>query len=316
MQGISFIIVNYHASHLVEKLISSLNIVDEETDTEVVVVDNTTEKHARFQFPENHVRIHYPNKNLGFGRACNVGAQLASKSNLVFLNPDSVFSQKDPIKRLNKLFSELPQNTIFTGRIFDRNQKPVCNTFRFSNFVNIVFQNSVGRVVGNSIPMLSNKVNVYTKNRSHEVDWVSGAFLCVNRSYFFEVGGFDEKIFMYEEDADLCYRAKKSGGKILFLPDVNIIHYGGASSKNNNELLTLIGLKSTLYFYRKRNNRVSSEILERLIPITWILIYYLHLIFLPVFPSTISHKIRFWKRLVNIVKKHGSVSQRELIKYF
>jgi len=315
MPGISFVIVNYYTSNLVKKLISSINNVDEGSNVEIIVIDNTTNEKAKFKSRIDNVRIHHTNNNLGFGCACNIGAKLASKENLVFINPDSLLFQNDSIKLLNKSFCELPGNTIFTGRILDRNQQPVCNTFRFSNFINIYFHNSVDRVFGNSIPLLSNKVEVYLKDRSYEVDWVSGAFLCIKKKFFFELGGFDENIFMYEEDADLCYRAKKSNGKVLFIPGLYIIHYGGEASKNNNELLTFIGLKSTLYFYRKRNNGLKAILLEHLISLTWSLIYYLHILLSPVFPSLTLKRKKFWKTLGKVASKNKKVPQQDLITY-
>ena len=304
MPGISFIIINYYTSHLVENLVSSIREVDSDNITEIIIVDNTTDDEASYRSQLESVRVHYTGENLGFARACNIGAKLAANNNLVFINSDSLVWQPGFVELLIKSFNELPEKTIFTGRILNEHRRPVCNTFKFSTFIHVYFQNSINRVWGAGIPFISNKVRAYLKDKSCEVDWISGAFLCIKKNYFFELGGFDENLFMYEEDAELCYRAKQSNGKVVFIPDINIIHYSGQSSKNNSELLALIGLRSALYFYKKRTNRFKAFLLEKLILLSWNFIYYLFVILSLIFPSPFLKKKIFWAKLVNISREN------------
>jgi hypothetical protein len=62
-----------------------------------------------------------------------------------------------------------------------------------------------------------------------EVDFVTGCFLLIRRELWDRLGGFDERFFMYAEEADLCWRARLIGARPLFTPDATIIHHGGGS---------------------------------------------------------------------------------------
>jgi hypothetical protein len=259
-----------------------------------------------------NVKVNYTTRNVGFGSACNIGAKLASSQNLVFINPDSLFCNHDFMQVLAKSFNRFPQNTVFGGRILDQKNKVVCNTFKFSNFIHIYFQNSFRRILGISLPLLTNKDNAYKEDRYTEVDWLSGAFLCVNKEFFQKLGGFDKALFMYEEDAELCHRAKQFNGKVIFTPAIKIIHFGGAASGENNELLSFIGLKSALYFYEKRHTHMKTRMLKKAIYMTWSAIYYTFIILSLLAPSFFFKRKLFWEKLVKISKSRDKTSIEEI----
>lgn len=310
--SISFIIVNYFTNRLTNKLIHSIHQYNGDVNSEIIVIDNTTDEKYRFKSTIAGVKIHYSNKNIGFGSACNVGAKLALSDNLVFINPDTLFFNKDSIWRILESFNRFSKDTIFGGRILNKNNKLVCNTFKFSNFIHIYFQNSFRRVVGISLPLMTNIDNTYKEDQCREVDWISGAFLCIRKSFFGELGGFNEEIFMYEEDAELCYRAKQLNGKVIFTPMVEVIHYGGAASKDNNELLSFIGLISALYFYQKRHSYLQTLLLKKLVLLTWHVVYLQFVFFAMVSPSLFKTKKLFWKKLITFSKQYANNSKMDI----
>ena len=312
--NISFIVVNYFTNELIYDLIHSINQNNNEVHFEIVVVDNTTDEKFRFKSQFDKMKIYYTGKNVGFGSACNIGAKLATHENLVFMNPDTLFIHNESIQNLYKFFQAFPWNTIFGGRILNRDNKPVYNTFKFSNFIHIYFQNTFRRVFGMSLPLLTNIDSACKKNHVTEVDWISGAFMCINKEFFLKLGGFNQDLFMYEEDAELCYRAKLSNGKVVFTPTIKIVHYGSAASKKNTELLSFIGLRSSLYFYEKRNSHLKALLLKKLILITWKLLYFQFLILARIISPIFSTRVSFLKKLVMIMKKYDKTSTQEIIK--
>lgn len=85
-----------------------------------------------------------------------------------------------------------------------------------------------------------------------EIDWASGAFLCFCATTFEELDGFDESYFMYYEDADICFRAKKLGIKTIYVPGIQAKHKGARKSRKIFSKLGYNHIKSALRFlYRK-----------------------------------------------------------------
>jgi N-acetylglucosaminyl-diphospho-decaprenol L-rhamnosyltransferase len=81
-------------------------------------------------------------------------------------------------------------------------------------------------------------------NVRQDVAWVSGAALLVERAAFVRAGGFDENLFLYKEDEDLCLRLRRAGGEILYVSDVRIRHRGSVVARRDEEL----GRASSYYF--------------------------------------------------------------------
>lgn len=82
-----------------------------------------------------------------------------------------------------------------------------------------------------------------------EMDWLTGAFLMTRGSVYKEVGGLDEGYFMYTEEVDMCFKAKKKGWQVWYLPKWSITHYGGASGTSEHS--TLSEYKGIKIFYSK-----------------------------------------------------------------
>ena len=119
---------------------------------------------------------------------------------------------------------------------------------------------------------------LYGRNRNYnhtinpiKVAYVSGANLMIKKSFFEKIGGFDENIFMYFDETDLCKRATKYGN-IFCTPSSSIIHYGGQSSKDSLKLpspqKTSMQNKSMWYFIKKHHSSFYCQIY-----------YYLYVVF-------------------------------------
>jgi GT2 family glycosyltransferase len=93
------------------------------------------------------------------------------------------------------------------------------------------------------------------------VDWVSGACILTTKSLFEKMGGFDEDIFMYMEEIDLLYRAKKKGYTTYFYNKAQFIHLGSASSGGKTYPILQV-YNGFLYFYNKHHKGLSVSILK------------------------------------------------------
>ena len=81
------------------------------------------------------------------------------------------------------------------------------------------------------------------------VDWVSGSCILVRREAFSEIGGFDERYFLYWEDADLCRRLRNAGWSIRFRPDTRVVHVGARSSRTVKPLAIRAFHRSAYLYY-------------------------------------------------------------------
>ncbi|MDO8658570.1 MAG: glycosyltransferase family 2 protein [Candidatus Levybacteria bacterium] len=190
----------------------------------------------------NNFQIIQNEKNVGFSKGNNIGASAAKGKYLFFLNSDTKF-----------------QNTGLLGMVdfMDKNKEIGVLGARLKNFDGSK-QRSVGKFynIFNTLFMLlgAEKLGFLrsSPNKIISVDWVSGAAFMIRSELFKMTGGFDEKLFMYMEDMELCFRAKKAGYKVFFYPEVNIAHKELGSSNRTFAIVNIY--KGLLYFYKKHKS--------------------------------------------------------------
>ena len=92
------------------------------------------------------------------------------------------------------------------------------------------------------------------RTQSHEVDCVSGSFMLLRRALFEELGGFDERFFMYGEDMDLCCRVKEKGLRVLYCADSFMLHHHGKCGRNPRQTAAFYDAMTLFYekHYRSR----------------------------------------------------------------
>ncbi|PIZ97399.1 MAG: hypothetical protein COX78_04595, partial [Candidatus Levybacteria bacterium CG_4_10_14_0_2_um_filter_35_8] len=128
------------------------------------------------------------------------------------------------------------------------------------------FQVSVGSFysLGKAILLLlgMQRFGVVDKNPViiKQVEWVKGGLLMIKKEVFEDLNGFDENIFMYTEDMELCYRAKLKGYKTYFYPNVTVLHAEHGSTCRTFAIVNIY--KNLLYFYKKHKSYAEYMILK------------------------------------------------------
>lgn len=229
---ISVIIVAYNSEDFIEKCIkSALKYLPREG--EVLVVDNaSTDQTAKvLEKFGNKISLIKSEKNLGFAKGNNLAAKQAKGEYLFLLNPDTEITQP--------VFEKLIQ--------FYNSNKARISSSAYE-------ETSDAGIVAPKLIMLDGKVQASVKNlptvigafkeyilgiknsyseyvpegdKPKEVGIVYGAAMLVKKDLFEKVKGFDEKYFMYYEDADLCKRIRSLGKKVYYYPGVSIRHIVG-----------------------------------------------------------------------------------------
>ena len=93
---------------------------------------------------------------------------------------------------------------------------------------------------------------------------MSGAFLCCRRSILKDIGGFDEKFFLYYEDVDLCLRATQAGWEVWHVPEAVVEHQSGASFGGDLSKQKEIYYVNQYYFFQKHFGRPVAWALRAL----------------------------------------------------
>lgn len=245
MKDLSIIIISYNTKYLLRRCLTSIESSlgsSSSLSWEAIVVDNNshdgTVQMIKREFP--FVGMIVNKENVGYGRANNQAAEVAKGKYVLFLNSDTRVLNSGIEKLLD--FAKEGGDSIFGGKLFnpDGSSQPSCGYF-YS--LPIVFLSLF--LKGDQLHITRFSPKNFTKT-----DWVSGACLLIKKDVFRRLGGFDEQIFMYMDEVDLCYRAKKISLGVFFYPHAHFIHVGSASSADRR--IPYVNLFSgLLYFYQK-----------------------------------------------------------------
>jgi len=249
--NISIILINFNNQFFLEKCLKSIekNIETKSflSNIEVIIVNNESQSLKISKVFKFQIKKIENNKNLGFAKACNIGAKEAQGEYLFFLNPDTKILSGNFSLIIEK-FQNTPSLGIIGTKIIEKTknlpQPWTCG--KKTSFLRILFRNSFNK------PWNQKKPTV--------VDWVSGTSLFIKKAYFKKINGFDEKFFMYFEDQDLCLRLKKIGKFCLFLPSFSVIHYDGKSWNNDKQKKSCY-YQSQDYFFKKHSSQFQFLLL-------------------------------------------------------
>ena len=221
-------IVNFNAGEYLSSCLKSLEKIKQEVDFKVIVVDNSSSddslQSAKLKFP--WIKFIESSENLGFGKANNLVLKNLDTEYILILNPDTEIG-KNVLNVMLDFMDKNPDVGAASCKVILDNGKIDWASHRGfpTPLASLLY------FLGNgSLYHLSNKF----MEETHEVDSISGAFFLTKKSVLKKVsppvGGFDEDYFMYGEDLDLSFRIKQAGFKIMYVPEVSIIHHKGVSS--------------------------------------------------------------------------------------
>ncbi|MEN8150091.1 MAG: glycosyltransferase family 2 protein [Planctomycetota bacterium] len=214
---------------------------------EVVVVNNSPED-AIPDLPDA-VRVVAASKNLGFAAGSNLAAEGAETDHLLFLNPDATIP-RDGLAALIAHLDGHPEAAIAGPSLSRPDGRAQPSVRRDPSAAAILHQYTAFR-------WLFLFRGAYRRYRSPEVDRTGpvdvlmGSVLLVRASVFRDVGGFDDRYFMYFEEADLCRRVRDAGHEVVFVAEAAAVHEGGASAALNRTRLAAERLISAQRYLKR-----------------------------------------------------------------
>lgn len=233
---VGIVVVTYESRAVLPGLLASLR--EYESRAWCVVVDNASPSGP--PDPGETIELVRLDRNLGYGAACNAGARTFGDSVdvLAFLNPD-VRLRAPSLTALADGLAARPRVGVATGPVVDGDGRRVASAWGPTSAARALWfatgweapraRAVVGRVLRRGITTSGASM----VRSEMEVDGhVLGGAMLVRRVCFEEVNGFDERYFMYWEDADLCARARANGWKVAVLPCPPVMHQSGTSSED------------------------------------------------------------------------------------
>jgi GT2 family glycosyltransferase len=270
LPAISILIVSFNTKDVLRECLESVKLSSVDLAVETIVVDNCSRDGSaamvREEFPWVHV-IESP-ENLGFGRANNLAFEAARGRYIVLLNSDAFLQEKTLCLSLEKMEAN-PTVGLASGRLVGRDGELQPSARMFPNPIR-------------QLLVISGLADKYPKSRffgqadrtwadpmhAAEVDWVPGAYSIIPARILHEHGFFDPRFFLYYEEVDLCLRIQNAGFKIMYWPEICVVHVGGESSRQVKTLemsqtgaqLVLWRMRSTLLYYRKHKGSMAAVV--------------------------------------------------------
>ena len=234
---VAVIIVNYNVRDLLDRALRSLHETAEALIHEIWVIDNAstddTVEYLKQHWPKVNLIVNEENR--GYGQANNQGITKTQSDYILVLNPDTEV-QRGALQELVEFMDSRPQAGVCGPKIISPQGffRPECRRgfptplAAFSRLFGLSSLFPRSRVLGKY------HLTYLEPDYEAQVDALSGACMMVRREAAEKVGYFDEDYFLYGEDIDWCWRMKKAGWEVWYIPRASIIHIKGASMRRSS----------------------------------------------------------------------------------
>jgi GT2 family glycosyltransferase len=256
---VAVVIVTWNSREDVASCLASLRQVT--LPLEVVVVDNASDDGTaavvREWLPDGLIEA---GSNLGFAQACNLGWRKTGAPLVLFLNPDARV-EAGAVEALAALLEARPKVGIAGPATRNEDGSPQVSfgpdLYPWTEWR----QGLLVKAVKGRDPAALARAEALIAQEA-EPDWVSGSCLMTRRAVLQPLGGFDEQFFLYEEDVDLCVRARRAGWRVAFTPAARVVHRLGRSMGQASGRAEAEYARSHLAYYRKHRGRFWTLLLR------------------------------------------------------
>lgn len=266
-RDISVIIVNYNSGALTQACIESLQRQRDIRPIEIIVIDNCSNDDSvaflRSDFPEIIVIANKENRGLAAG--VNQGIRAANGDFLLLLNPDIILLD-NAVNKLRKYLVDHPKVGVVGGKLLSPNGELQDSAFRFYRPLTVLYRRTwLGSTLAGRREVGRFLMNDYDHQRARTVGWLMGSCYLLNRKAVEEVGGMDERFFLYFEDVDWCRRFWEKGWQVVYVPDAEFSHFHQRSSQRQRWVglltnwTTRAHIQSAIkYFWKYRGQKLPT----------------------------------------------------------
>ncbi|MFA5128417.1 MAG: glycosyltransferase family 2 protein [Patescibacteria group bacterium] len=263
---LSIIILNYKARGLLKECLKGIEMVQPKLDYEIIVVDNASGDGTAAMMRENFPDINFisSEENLGYAKGNNLGIQKASGRYVMIMNPDIiVFS--GVLEKLIQFLDERQDVGIVGPKLLNPDKSLQYSCYRFPDFWEPVYRRTpLGRFNFAKKKLDQYFMKDFDHNSAKEVDWLLGGCLLIRRKALEDVGFLDERYFAYFDDVDLCRSMWEKKWKVVYDPEISVIHFHRRESAEGNwwsaifKKVTRIHLASWLKYFKKWGRKTTA----------------------------------------------------------
>ena len=273
INDLTILIVAFKSEESIHKCINSI-----EKKHSILVIENSANKYFKDDLEKkyNNVKCILAGENLGFGKASNIGLNFVKSKYAFLINPDTLLTS-NTIEQLNYYSQKINDFALLAPVMMDPEDK--------------------------NYRIYKNKKLTINKSEYLEVDFIKGFAMFFNMNKFKNISFFDEKIFLYFEEDDLCRRVRKLNQKIYVIFSSKITHAGGQShNKEFNEEMDYSRHWHHMWSYYYYNKKHFTFVYALLITIDKVISYSLRVLFYSIFFN--KNKKKYKQRLSGLLNSY------------
>jgi GT2 family glycosyltransferase len=257
---LSICLVNWNTCDLLRDCINSILRHSVRLKIEIFVIDNASSDNSvdmiNNEFP--NIVLISNTENTGFAYANNQGIALSTGRNILLINPDTLVLP-NALENMVAFLDKSPTVGAVAAKLYNADMSLQYSVRRFPTYLTPFTENpDLGEIPFMRKYTDKSRMMEWNHDSIREVDQPAGAALMIKRAVIETLGKLDKQYHMFFEDVDICYRIKKNGWQIYYLPDAEIIHYGGQSVRQRVNVGEEFYRSLILYFktrYGKRGER-------------------------------------------------------------
>lgn len=271
--SVSIIIVNYNTLQLTKNCIESIIAKTYGVEYEIILVDNASLDGSQkaFEFDKRLLFVE-AGRNLGFGKANNLGVGQAKGDYIFFLNSDTLLLNNAIYEMWRYCETHKNDNIGGLGCILCDGNNHRCHSYAklntWKDIVKSYFLAPYNKKKAKEIMAIDSEDE---SKEAFEVGYVTGADLFVSRKVIDECGCFDPDFFMYSEESEMQWRFREHGYKNMIIKSPKIMHLEGMSQakKKLPTMKKIIMTQSSLYlFVKKTSSSFQYTMFRFLFPLT------------------------------------------------
>ena len=259
-KDVSVCIVSHQVRDLLRDCLDSI-YANTRLEFEIIVVDNGSQdgtvEMLQNEYPA--VKLVRNDCNMGFTVPMNQALRLGGGRYLLQLNPDTLIlpkaNGKAAIDCLVAFMDAHPETGICGPKVLNRDhtlQKP-CRRGESTPWAVITYFTGLARLFPKSKIFGQYLMSYLDEDQTNPVDGVAGSCMLIRREVVEQIGYLDERFFAYQEDADYCFRARQAGWKVYYMPEAQIIHYGGMGGSRVQPYRSIYEWHRSYFLYYRKN---------------------------------------------------------------